>query len=760
MSIRKFLSTAFAVALAGAAGLSAQTDVTIQQIQQVHPDSLVQGRLASPYVGQKVRFVGVATAATVANRAQNDNRQLLSAGARYVNYIQDTLGAAFGGVNVLIDPKSGALDTAKAKNTGFDRIEAGDVVRITGTVSQFPTTPNGANQVALASDAEVEFLYKRPRPTPIATTIANFYVKNGVDQAPQYTTGARYQGMLVELRDVVVKESRVGTGSSAGRVTLTLVDAQGNEIRVRDQSGYFLARGAAARLEYLGQDALTHIKFVDTTDYYLTGYGTFTPPTVGTTITRIAGVISANTSGGNTIPFMITPVYPTDLEVGAIADQLASIFTVRRDKGFPSPSDAVNVTFVARQGTNAINDGGVQVCYSVGGAAPQCVNASRTNDTTFSATIPAQADGATVSYWVRVPDTKGQAAISPVDTARFKYFYKVFSGAPTIRDVQYTDNLSGTSGFVGFEATVSGVVTADTNDLPGDYGASGGPDPLVAIQSGNAAWSGIAMQAKDADGAIIAGIAGLRRGDSVTVRGLVAESNNMTVLRNAVVVTAHGKGSVPAPVALSTADIGQKRDGQTRDAEQWESMLVRYEDVTVVAELADGTNFGEYLAADVDRKADPSAATRIETDNSRTGYTTRTPGSGEEKVTKDMKFASIAGILAYTFNNYKLIPRGPEDYVKAPSSVGPAPELAVTGVSVMPNPSSTEAVVSLRGHAATTVDVAIADAAGRIVARPATGLRIDGGAQIRVNLAGIAAGAYFIVVTTPGGSLSAPLVVR
>src|SRR5688500_18645859 len=159
------------------------TDVRISQINTVSEEDLAAGRLTSPLVGDTVRFVGVASAATVANRAGSDFRPILTAGRRYVNYIQDTTGEWFGGIVVL------AENDTIARATLFDRIDSGDVVRITGVVQQFPETDNGANQVSLVSNAEVEILYHAKRPEPILVTIADFYRQNGPSQTPQYTTG-------------------------------------------------------------------------------------------------------------------------------------------------------------------------------------------------------------------------------------------------------------------------------------------------------------------------------------------------------------------------------------------------------------------------------------------------------------------------------------------------------------------------------------------------------------------------------------------
>ena len=730
------------------------TDVRIKQINTVSEADLAAGNLTSPMVGDTVRIVGVASAATVANRAGNDFRPILTAGRRFVNYIQDTTGEWFGGIVVL------AENDTIARETLFDRIDSGDVVRITGIVQQFPATPNGANQLVIARNSEVEILYHAKRPDPILVTIADFYKRSGASQTPQYTTGHRYSGMLVELRDVTVKSA---SASPTGRVTIVLVDDEGNEIRMRDQSGYFITRAAPARLEYYGNEAIEHLAFVDTTDFWQYGYGTFAPPTVGTRIASIVGTISANPSGGQTVPFMITPVYPDDLDIGLRADLRPSVTSVRRDIGFPSTSEAVTVTFNASPGDNPLNISSARVGFRVSPFenAPagfvQYASASQVNDSTFAATLPTQGVGDIVQYWAEIADDKGNVSTNPRDTGVFKYFYRTYPTSPTtvpIRHLQYTPNLSGTSGATGFEASVIGVVVADTSHIPGDRGA----DPLVVIQSGRSEWSGIAIRAETQSGTIIPEVAALKLGDSVLVTGTVNEVFNVTMITDASRVDVLGTSAVPAPVILSTADIAQKQDGQTRDAEKWESMLIAYDDVIVTAALADATNFGEFFIADYSLRNDASSQTRVETDNSNSGFTTRTPGEGETKIEADMRFAQINGILYFSFGNYKLLPRSPEDMVIS-TSVRSSRDIEGVAISIVPNPANSAAALTIETARPMIATITLVDALGSRVATLVDNVSIAGAHRVALPLAELVTGTYFVHVTTPAGVTTRPVIV-
>src|SRR5205823_891698 len=150
-------------------------------------------------------------------------------------------------------------------------------------------------------------------------------------------------------------------------------------------------------------------------------------------------------------------------------------------------------------------------------------------------------------------------------------------------------------------ATVTGVITADTGDIPGDIKAPDGREPFVTIQNGFGPWVGMALRVRDSAGDFIGALTALHRGDSVTVHGRVEEFRNMTVLWNASVVANHGPTVLPEPFPISTEVVARKREGETIDPERWEGVLVEYpvdssENVVVVRVPADPpTNDGEFL---------------------------------------------------------------------------------------------------------------------------------------------------------------------
>jgi hypothetical protein len=241
-----------------------------------------------------------------------------------------------------------------------------------------------------------------------------------------------------------------------------------------------------------------------------------------------------------------------------LAAQGPTIVDVRRDKGFPNATDQVTVTFVARSNGSPLDPATARICYDVAFddvmTSSDCLVAAALNDSTFTATIPAQKNDSYVRYWASIADSNAQTTLLPADTLHYKYFYKIFSTPPTIYDVEYTPNVGGTGGYAGFDVTFTAIVTADINDIPGNPNAPGGADPLVTIQQGeNSPWIGIALRVRDSNGNVIPALTALRRGDSVTVSGRLNENHDKTVIENATEDSNFGLAkSQPQPFHLST----------------------------------------------------------------------------------------------------------------------------------------------------------------------------------------------------------------
>jgi hypothetical protein len=239
----------------------------VHEIMTLPPDSLAVGSLLSPRLGDTVLLVGVVTVPPVLDPV-SDRRPLLWAGVRWVTFLRDSNPelTAYAGINVL------QADTT-VTSTYFDRIRPGDYIEVLVRITNFPTSadpvrnrlgPTQAEVITGAAARPVEFLdYERPLPQPIPVRISDFYTGPVGSGVPNIASGSRYVGMLVELHNVTVV---------ANQPVIVLSDDQGNQMYMRDQSGYFTTRAHRLR--------------------------EFVPYPVGQRIRRIRGYITASTVGG------------------------------------------------------------------------------------------------------------------------------------------------------------------------------------------------------------------------------------------------------------------------------------------------------------------------------------------------------------------------------------------------------------------------------------------------------------------------------
>ncbi len=246
----------------------------------------------------------------------------------------------------------------------------------------------------------------------------------------------------------------------------------------------------------------------------------------------------------------------------------------------------------------------------------------------------------------------------------------------TIQDIQYSPFGSGyssncefeggLSGYNGYEVTVRGIVTADTTDIKGDETGIIS-EPQVYIQNGIGPWSGINIVGNE--------VFGLRRGDDVSVTGIVNDNYGLTQIygiNSPSQINIHSTGnSLPHAEVLSISEINLLSNGSVQ-AEQWEGVLIKYYNVVVNNENADGYpgphsppdnyNFGEIFISDT---ITSNLVTRIALQGGTHDYHNFWR-VGQDSIpiyiqTGDT-ILSITGVLSFSSNNYKLIPRKNDDF--------------------------------------------------------------------------------------------------
>lgn len=587
--------------------LFAQTSVTVEDIQYL-PDSVLinVGDQPSPLNGQQVKVKGIVMVSPLVN-PQNDRRPIMWSGARWVTYLYDPDGQVhdqFDGINVL------QMDTsAQYQGTFFDLIDTAQVVEITLTVNEFNTTTQG--EVVISPVTPVSIIQQLPkRPDPIELEISDFMSGGVLNPLSE-----KYEGQYVVIRNVVTSDRNSSTG------TFRINDGQGNYMFMFDQSGYFTKRS-----------------------HRLTGLTTYDAPVDGTVLSYIRGVIQTRTTG-----YYIGPIYPGDMEIAVTPPAISSL---KRNLAQVQTNQSVTIS------ANVTDDGSVdsvRLYYRVDGGSYTSVNMTHGTGNSYSGMIPGvNSDSALVNYYIWSKDNQGNTSTLPSNISNVQYFYLVLDRNVTIQDVQYNPFGTDVSGYNGYRVPLTGVVTADTSDCTPTFALR------IYMQNGQGPWSGIQVGTRGTNGSTIRGF---QKGQLVTVNGLVWDEAvtptfNVTRIDSITSVQILSSGNpIPDPEVLQTSTIGTSGLGQVQK-EQWESVLIRYNNVTVTNENADfPSNFGEMYVSD------GSTDTRVELEDGNHDYHNLSDPTRLYYVKTGSTFDALQGVLYYSFGNYKLVPRNNNDFI-------------------------------------------------------------------------------------------------
>ncbi len=201
-------------------------------------------------------------------------------------------------------------------------------------------------------------------------------------------------------------------------------------------------------------------------------------------------------------------------------------------------------------------------------------------------------------------------------------------GGPTdVLTCYQVQGQASSSPYVDEVVSVTGIVTV----AGGEFYSSSQAYAVIQDATGGP-WSGLILYDSD--------ISSLSRGDSVTVTGTVAEYYGLTELSYISDVVVHSAGhALPAAEIVTTGSLATPAD-----PEQWESVLLRVQDLTVVS---DSLGFGEWSVTD------GTGACRVDD----LGDYAYTPTVGDA-------ISSITGALYYGYSDFKLEPRDDADIVR------------------------------------------------------------------------------------------------
>jgi hypothetical protein len=700
--------------------------LTIQQIQQVHPDTLAAGyasgntTLKETCQYSRYHFDTVVVTGTViaAPRISQGGMLTFALSDAFTMYIMDENGGAWSGLNVR------AADTAKSTNTLITALDTGFVVKVTGIITQYFSTtqfeigaPKSAPYLGLwNADVKVEVLDTKPRrPAPTEIHLADLVSGDPKTSIPM---SQQWEGVYVVIRDLTV--GTVTKNTSTGRYTWTVTDNGGNSIGVYDQSIYF--RGGTGAFD-----------------------PNWAPPAPGTQIQNIRGIITSSGQG-----IVIAPIYPGDIKLGSFPPLIRN---VKRNIGIPTSTQAVTITADIEDSNTGGSIAEATLAYGTGtttiATLPMTYNST---SKTATVDIPAQADGSVIWYYLTAKDNSNETAQYPVDIAKARPFYIVRNGSLRIRDIQYTPFSDGVPGCVGSSATVRGVVmsTADTASLG-----------LIYIQDAVDPWSGIMVRGD-------ANVRALVLGDDVTVSGTVAEgysssTNGNTLVMDAAVVTNHGKAALYPPVELTTGTFKTEvvTDG-TPEAEKWEGMLLVFRNLAITNSNADAYQskfYGEFLVNDGsgDMRVDDFGAWKqvYTNDTAKTGLIFLKAGS---------RLTSLTGIMFFNFANYKLEPRNVQDF----SGLNDVKRISATPSAMAlhpayPNPVSKSgngmAEVNFVLPRASEVVIELCDLLGRTVSTCARGFYPAGEFVAGIPVGDAAPGMYFVRLRAGSDSRHTALVI-
>lgn len=618
------------------------------------------------------------------------------------------------------------LDSLLAIQWGITSVTTGDYVELSGWIDEFPDSdPVSATQLVPVYSRPLTVLSSAPVPPHVAKLVSDFYV--GLFSAPppyppngiQFSKGEPMEFMRVQLSNLIVTGTLNLTNG-----TFNMVDQSGNMISTMDASVWFTTRGHR-----------------DPTS-------TYTVPSVGRVVDTIRGYIQTISGGEAPRGYRISPVFPGDIVYGAVALPVAS--THRRSPIVVVPDSTPVVSVRVARGGVGIQS--VQLRYSVtNGPFTNVPMTYTSSDTTWRGTIPQQAADTFVKYYINVMDSVGNNVKlassatdgSQSDTLGGFFFYYSLNRAVTIRDIQYTPFPNGRSAYIAARVTIRGIVTADTASLglpPTPFRGTN----VWYLQTTNAPWNGIWIN----NDSISATLNAMHNGDSVGVTGTVAEhimdSQTSYVTRLQALdppIIYSSNNPAPTAVVLPTNTFGASVGKGTPSAEQWEGMLVQFNNVT----LSDTMPIFQLLE---EFAGDDGTGQVIIRKDGKHNYTQLVSevGQGRTLIPFRSHISYLRGVVHFSGNRYKIVPRTATDFgtitsVDIDRGAG-VPATYALGQNY-PNPFNPSTTIEFSVPTSGQVTVKVYNVLGQEVETLVNGIQDPGKYTIRFDASRYTSGLYF-----------------
>jgi hypothetical protein len=614
---------------------------TLRQIQETQMDSLLLAdtlqnavptrwtlqRSVAPYYGDTV---------TVTVLCVVPPKVLTFTAGGYTMLVYDT--ATVSNWGAMLVRCNAPADTAQNILDGFLNVQRGDIITMTGLISEFPLVDmNSVTQFQPIAGVPIVIQGTGTLPPYLPMHTGDFY--RGIFPGGQvrYSTGEPKEGMLVQFTNLTV-DARV----FPERGTFSAVDSLGNQVSMYDASRYFTL-GHGGTTPFPG-DSL-----------WATAY-----PPVGARIDTLRGYITTVSGSEGPRGYRISPIFRGDVKIGVI---LPSITSHTRNPIVVPPDSLARVRVRVTRQSGGYPLASIRMYRSVNYAPYSSIGMTYVPaETTYTASIPMQPANTFVRYFIQATDSLGNYSRlassafggASSDTSKGVFFYTVLNRPLTIRDVQYTPYLNGRSAYIGAQVTVGGIVTADTAHIGISPLNTGGTNSWY-MQTTNQPWNGIWFVGADTT------LTGLQNGDSVSITGYVGENFDVTRLSGIqypVTVISSGNPE-PAPISLTSGTFGPTIGNGNPGAEPYEGMLVKLTNVKVTSV---NPVFSDITEFSVDDGSGPMLVRR----DGKHSYS-NVPGEdslyGRTILKVGDQLASLTGVLYYSFNRWKIVPRTNADIV-------------------------------------------------------------------------------------------------